>query len=662
MKNHFSPSLPEMSHSMRTILIIFLLLASTANALSWSDGAGDVDSNIPNTESISNTDLLGAAIEIRENISFEIQYVPDSPIPVPSGLYTDYWVEFSALDEQFSFVLRGAESTVGSQVIGEGDAEWHLYRGESNTLISSGIATIDSVAGKVSATTPISVIQSAAGTSLGPGSLIEVTAISSHWDDLPSSYQEDNANSNVYARDQIDVPPGAELLVPGAQNGSLGVLANNPTRFTNGEATTFHWPLFLSNKDSTPIEILINVEGPSAYEFHAPKAIQLPANGEQRIDVFASVPFNHEHGRTDTIEVQFDTGTEVITQELFIQYLAVPQPAGHHDEVFTHMDGQSMWLSTLEEDDTSTGVETGGSIGTCSDGSKNWNGVRWSAPLRPSLLIGMRSNGGDALFEGEISWETPIPQGSLYGFLEVYGSSSGTPAFFPVGEADFELFLGVSPAGSLTLSESFLIPEEFLELAPLPGQNIAFSLVYCPDVVSEEGFVASTPANQFGFLQYGKLSLPLEEYHDSIPIDLPGQETTFTGETTARGPPGGWIQFTLELIGSGNYGVSVIGSHASLVSLSQEVVKVEGSSDLTAWIQVPVDALDGDALDVILVATNQENSLDQAVVRLDVVIDSRVESAGLPEVTESKETPSVGVFPGLIILVLLGKIGKREPK
>lgn len=170
----------------------------------------------------------------------------------------------------------------------------------------------------------------------GPGqSLVFQQAIAVYDTDSVRYHDPATLFDVIQGTDTMTFPADARLTIPGAEGLAIGISTPSPIRFSNGAATTFHWPITISNQ-GTLEEFTIATTQPESFEVDAPAAIRISPGEEKTMQVFVTTPFRHLHGETEQVHITISSETGNTTYPIGIHYPLIPQPAGHHPTMWFH--------------------------------------------------------------------------------------------------------------------------------------------------------------------------------------------------------------------------------------------------------------------------------------------------------------------------------------
>lgn len=407
-------------------------------------------------------------------------------------------------------------------------------------------------------TVPWDAITSRTGSNPAPGEPVRLLAGASAWTSLllgtPHNPFPLGGVDAFVSRDDAAFPDGTFLSRPGAV-GDLSLSTPMPIRFSNGEATTFVWPLTLTNRGSTDLTATLTVDS-GDLPVLSPPSIQVPAGNATQFNVSVAVPFGHQHGAQHVIAVQAEaSATQRVRLQLGIDYPAIAQPAGHHPRLYLHV-GQStlfqvkdiafgVWMNTLEEEGVADAVIGGDANAVCPRAAPDLSnlldwGTLWLVDLQPALRMGLAARVDEpATLDVVLDSLAATPAGAVHAQI-----------FVATGPVEpFDLFQGNRTWGTTPLAAAtgpgrtavhvdIPLAAELARVAPNKASNLYLAVLVCPDLPPVAGsaltivgqFASLLEASPFNLVAGGQLVLPLDEYHDAVPQDLAVDPTSGAAE------------------------------------------------------------------------------------------------------------------------------------
>ncbi len=470
------------------------------------------------------------------------------------------------------------------------------------------------------------------------------------------------------------------------QEGHARLASPQAFRASNGEAATFIYEIVTQN--TGPEKDLFRLsaqEVPDGWNVVFPtEELELDGGESRTVPVLLILPFQHSHGAVEQAVVRLesltDDGSHASTH-LGVRFLAVPQPAGHHDTLFIHSRSYSLaaevvnplvsvtegeaFMNSMEEFDGDEGIPLHGSAQAASGGGTQFE---WFVHLEPSLEMGLDFDVDDTgKVEVELEADRPLQGASVSGRLVLLAPTSedDTQRFPPYGGRDATILATIEPDGSLDVSAGqrfsltgVVTPEEAADLIPyVPGQNLVLELRVTDELPLTLG---GTPA----LLSGSKIKLPLDEYSDPVSdlfdgFDVKILEALDVQERLAN--PGDGVVFDLRMTNvesrARDFTVVLRGGAVQYANLSiPETVRLDGgqSMDIQVLVHVPDGAQDGTRLDFVVDAAEAGDDARRSLVRLAVVVDEDAEHAD--DAASFSETEVGRDSPGAPLALLLGAL------
>ncbi len=638
-----------------------------AESVAIEDPAGDTQSSAP----AGFVDLRRATVSWNEtalSAAFELEG-PMDPSPATYPFFADYWLEFAFGGERFRLAGMYANNPLSGidsqgvflrppQLWRQADGGW--ARVEAPTAWPSPLSWSVQWSG----------IRTASEAFPNPGQTVELLSAGSHWDEDSSSVHESGPGKSS-ASDDATFPAGALVRVPGSLS-PIVASTPHPVRFSNGEATTFHWPVDVHNGLASGVDLAVRAEAPANLVPSVPGAIHLAAGETKPVQVYVTVPFAHDHGSDVTIRLVLEGGGETVQYPLQIHYPEVPQPAGHHPTLFLHgrvsnegagtTQGGQGWMNALEDDPDSTASLLSGTPATCPGDSVA--SEAWWLPLKPALRIGLDADPArQGLLKGTFEETRVRAAGTLHASLELHDAATmgdwNSAPFQPDAWTTSVDIPAATGAGTTPFEMPILIRPELDRVEPTTQQNLALRLVYC---VAGSDAAGTSGALSIGGIRAGAfLQLPLYEFHDVLAIEGSQLVQMSVGTPGVRAAPGSTVPWEVRVTVPPGHRARTyaIGSAVGLVDF-QGPDEVAGEATLGVALKVPSDARAGDLLEFIVVAEGTTDAAVSGGIRLSVTVDPDaplVQGAA----SEGKESPlGPAAFAGLALaLALAGRRARR---
>ncbi|MGB0651569.1 MAG: hypothetical protein ACPGQL_00070 [Thermoplasmatota archaeon] len=498
-----------------------------------------------------------------------------------------------------------------------------------------------------------------------------------------------------------DDGPGGEPVVIELglrQSGHASLFTPAPMRASNGEATTFVFTVMAQNTGTEEdLFELVALDAPSAWDVTIPDSVLRLAGGQSvEIPVLVSTPFRHQHGTVESMGLELRSTTDSASigrAELGIRYHAVPQPAGHHDELFIHStrfgeehplfvitdnlfagnSGQA-YMNTLQEDDNDQGVPIKGNYqgfgchqpcGTDSPPHSRW---QWFIFLQPGLEMGLDFDLSRAgTLTVPIATSEPLVQAQVGGqfvhfaFDELANQWSTTIVSELTPSAPVDL--GV---GGEQLFQFDVVPNpeaDRLEYAKRAFFGLWLNLT-TPRASLFTG--AEAPELRPG----GTMQLPLFEYRD--PVDdlfnsLAGLAFVTQEQERYVNPGEGTLfkaELKSELDRDERFQLSLAGLNAEWGRLGTSktiLVPAGGSHTVHVLVEAPDDAAEDVTADLVLSARGVDDPDLRSLVRLVAVVDSEEDHPDDAAAVAEAQTEDAPGAPLIVaLLVALGLAWSRR--
>ncbi len=486
-----------------------------------------------------------------------------------------------------------------------------------------------------------------------------------------------------------------------AQTGSARLSTDRPMRASNGEATTFIYSITATNVgDKTELFELEAMGAPSTWSVLLPvSAVELDAGQSRDIPVLVSTPFRHLHGAEQTFHVHMTSANDrssVGRLEIGVIFNEIPQPAGHHSQIWFHSrasedlfqttlgqvfpgnDG-AVYMNAREDDENDARVAISGLNWGTSFDPEPVGQSRWFLDLDPGLLMGL-----DFDMDRLGSVVAPIKAGAgltgaqLQGRLVLLGAPSEDENFnnFPYGDRTLTVLANLTTdapvdvsAGAVHEFTATLTPQPEADYIPYdPANNMVLELR-----LSMRQARTFTTADAPYLEPGGSAVLPLLEYHD--PVDdvfdsLDGPILRAAGAQQRLLNPGSTAIFDVEVENArdqgATYKLSLSGARsewASVVGSGRLKMTPEGTASIQVAVQVPGDARDGDLVDLVLSAEDQQDPTIRGLIRLFVEVDTEAEhddDGAAPAADVVKDAPGLSVATLVVLAGALVALRRRR--
>lgn len=325
--------------------------------------------------------------------------------------------------------------------------------------------------------------------------------------------QDGNLFQPIGIRDRMPDAGNVDYVVQTGGPSTTGLLQAEiplPYRASNGGTALIAYEALLSHAGGATYEVEL-VNGNAEYTISYPETIFVEQNSS--FQIFLETPDRHNHGGNEEITFKLTDLADSENSGLVtfgIHYLTIPQPAGHHSNIYFHsraapqpllgsFGGTSGIVSfnTMEMDDLDENIAvSAGGLGSVA--------AFWDICLDPELRLGLQAN---RTKEGQVD-------------ISFSGGGAGTgtltwflaPALDCAGNSGAETLAQSVVSGTFDGSFSFPIPPMDVRKPYEKGMNMGFRMEIIFDQPS------TGPVNLVG----GSGILPLDEYYDERPAGLTG--------------------------------------------------------------------------------------------------------------------------------------------
>jgi hypothetical protein len=612
----------------------------------------------------------------------------------------DLWFGFEYRGQRFDVLLQPTSTTVDRPAEVDrvlfGDLDAYLLRVSDDAFLGTVPSGFDATSRAFNATVPWTSILEPGGNSPVPGEPLRIVEAGAEWSPLVFGTRHNPMPTGgveaLVTGDLAAWPDGTFLAVPGAV-GDLSLSTAMPVRFSNGEATTLHWPVEVANQGNRTLQVALDFDVAGA-EGRAPPGIHLGPGERKVFNVYVTLPFNHEHGTTRSFLLRADSRQgDVTTLRLGVDYPAIAQPAGHHPTLFLHARQEHLlgavpfigwqWMNTAEDDDRSNAPMAGARFADCPGGGGQgeppaWGNL-WTFGLNPGLRMGLDGRVGEmAVLEARIVGTGAVPSGTLYGRLALASASDGSMEWFEDAALIGATALAPGPGpADVPVRLEIPLPPELDYVPPAIGEDLLLGVLLCLDAAPAAGTAVATAMSfasipgvkPYGLATGGRLTLPLDEYHDFI--DTGGSASGLVLEARdaiRRGAPGASLLWTPTLTfpegDTGRYAVRLFGTgapHARL--LAADIVAAGEPVKLPLSFTVP-DVPAGQVFDLLVDVTHLEDPGRAVALRLSLVVDPAATQDDANALASfdaaSKGAPGSGL--PLLALALAGLVFARRKR
>ncbi|MCA1818645.1 MAG: hypothetical protein LC620_01100, partial [Halobacteriales archaeon] len=481
------------------------------------------------------------------------------------------------------------------------------------------------------------------------------------------------------------------------QEGHARLASDEPFRASNGEATTFIYRVKGVNiGDAKDTFQLRATKVPAGWNIVLPQpTLDIEAGADLEVPVVANVPFNHVHGSAASFVLEMTSNSDpgsVGRLEVGVRYLAIPQPAGHHNQLYFHShsygqlnavfgqafegnDGYS-FMNALDTFDGDEGIPL-------SPQGNSWDmgnlgepeGIfSWCVALDPGLQMGLDfSVAGKGNLSVPIHATAPLNAASLTARLYLvpedanrYGCYYGFGGEEPFTLASLNDTAGIDiPANSDKVLQGTLDVWHVADRIPyVKGQNILL-YVEVRGVAAPSFLAPGTPKLVPG----GMVQLPLLEYHDDVKevlTTLKGPALTPLGPQERHANPGSTVVFPVSVANDADRELvldfNVTGTNSAWAALptgGSVGVPAHGTARADVVVHVPAGAKQGDTADLVVQAYDAADAASRGLLRVVVTVETDQklpdDAAVAPKADAPHRSPawaSVGMIGALALVAL----------
>lgn len=572
----------------------------------------------------------------------------------------------------------------------EADGIAYSYAGEPSVVV-------DAAAGTITSTFPRGLIVDRSGAAPYPGRVLEGIWAEAHWPFADGPFIGTGPVDAGFPADARDRMPDADVgqkqfpVVLGLeQEGNALLSSSDPMRASNGEATTFVFNVNAENTgDTEDLFEMVPVAAPADWAITIPdQFLRLAGKESKEIPVLVSVPFTHSHGDLKTFVLEMQSTSDPATVgriALGLRYYLIPQPAGHHPQLWFH---SQRWGAADDPFYTVFSQTFAGNVGFGSmnamqedvsddkaDLTGSWYGIRccdesqtpqslwhWGIWLSPSLEMGLDF---DLAKTGKVSvpikTTAPIPQAQVDANLWYWSYDEKEDTHREILVARMQPTAPVDlGAGTTTVFELELKANEAADYLQYRKHAGLFLEINVTSVAPSLFVAAQAPSIAPG----GTMMLPLIEYHDPIGDAFAGEsdiDLRPVGELSKPVNPGRTVIFQATLVNglerdaTFKVGVEGVNKHWLEMLGPRDITVASGTSQpVRIALHAPDDASPLDAGDFVLTAQDHEDPSQRALVHFVALVETAndiPDEAGLvgPKVEQTKSSPG----PALLVVILV---------
>lgn len=463
------------------------------------------------------------------------------------------------------------------------------------------------------------------------------------------------------------------------QTGQARLVSARPYRYSNGEAGTFVFEVEALHLGDEPAAYALQaIDIPNHWNVSLPQSqLSMPPGGRLTVPVVVEVPFQHQHGRIVSFEVNLVSHTDPESVGRILMgflFPNPPQPGGHHPSVVLHsrdvdpitksldaLQAQQwgrVWMNTLDEDGLDEAVDVPGVF----DGYEgNLERVRhqWIIPLSPGLGMGLdmdlgRNTAASFTLASNAPWPGAVMDGALYVSDEpLWYVEPDMPAVARLGPSEAQ---DIGAMGQATFDVE-VTGTTYGDYVPYRAEQNLYLVLNVSAARPASFLGAEAPVLKPG----GALTLPLLEYQDRLQPTFAaasGLAVRVVGAPPGAMPPGATAWFDLHMSSpeAGAHTWQALGERASWVRYPQgATTQVGGSLQATARVGIasPQDAPAG-RVEIPIQVTSPSGHAGVVLLRVQIEADAKIDGEWtvLSGDTPTKKSPgpaAVWVLAGLAV-------------
>lgn len=448
------------------------------------------------------------------------------------------------------------------------------------------------------------------------------------------------------------------LLFGPAASGTARLTTNQTYRVSNGEATTLFFPMQATNTADHGDDFEFSaLRLPEAWRVSFPGGVlRLEAGESLAIPILVTIPFFHEHGVFTNFDLVMQSRSDPLSQasiQLGVLYTEVPQPSGHHPDVYVHHLNNGGRIFNTIADFPNSSADPDAPPARESSGSV-WTSI-WEYALVPTLEMGIDGDlnaTGSALF----TVQSKVPFDGQIGGEFTLSSAEGAPV----------VVLQIVPT-AVTLAAGQQA-DVAAEVVALPASD------YVPFVAGtrmdlEVRMTTMTPALHFVVspaMVKASFHLPLFDYHDQVATtftSLTGLEMRALGPQEVKVNPGETkvVQASVTNHGqsSGKFRATVTGDNAAwaeILGSSEFTLGAGETREIGVAVRAPADATTGSVADIFIHVESTRDAGVRSLVRFLVEVDAAVEQEDESALASDLDKADKKAAPGPSLGALLALV------
>ncbi len=466
--------------------------------------------------------------------------------------------------------------------------------------------------------------------------------------------------------DALGPPEDVAIKTGNERLGSTILFSPQPSRGSNGAATTYIFDVEARNLGSLDDELSLQLQVPKDWVVRAPLKVAAPAGQITPFAVAVTVPFSHLHGGGQQVTIRGLSSAEPGKEAevaLRVWWTDPPQPGGHHPTLYLH---EVFEYFTFTRTDPYNGDSAVAPRSLTQHGSpiESERTYHWQFPLSPRLSMGLDFQAGAVT--GTSAWQMPIEADVIVDARLVLTGDTDVV----LAEQRQELHFA---AGRQTVDWQLPMASGVDRIPFKGGQNLRLDFdVQYARIEAPRDVQGPTYDPPLLLVADGRFKLPLVDYHDIITDDLASQLATLSLDienAERRANPGKTVIFDYTASNVGATAVefewSVDGPQASWARLgiAKTTIAPGASVAIPLIVVVPADANDGD-LGTLLLTGRDVQTGAEVFARALVLITTQEDIPDQAGQVDNHQPPSPKETPAmplaLVLLLLAGVGGARR--
>lgn len=537
--------------------------------------------------------------------------------------------DFVLLVRYWSSAPLGSENAWAELRYVDGD-DWYTWAGMSTT--------VDQAAGTLTTRVSKFYVLDDSQQPPGRGDKLESIRVSSY-----ATYPIVAGDWSARMEDSMgeDAPATYVLQKGDFATGSLRLASNDRVRVSNGGATTFVFKVDVKNTgDALESYALTITDVPEGWDARVQSPLRVPPDETRTVAVLASVPFAHDHGGYNSFNLSVQSERDAGSagkMRLGVLHTPIPQPAGHHDELYLHAyDYESDPVTEAWQAEFANSWPY---LNTVADHEADAPAVGptqtrdttyvWSIYLNPGLRVGL---------DFQID-ELGVLDGALLGRATSEGVVRAALTYGSWADGNGEEFvLAQSDEAAVTLARDAEAPFSLTLTPTAESDYVPYTRYQWMRLDFEYETTSGAPISGFRpdpasphlVTEAFRMQLPLNEYHDRLTGD--GVSTALielyaSGAVEKMARPGSVATYAFNVTNHAEQAIAIdvdlAGGDALLGALVPEepfALAPGETRALTVAVEVPSEAAEGHEIEVLVFAHAVDDPSVSSIARTKTIV------------------------------------------